>query len=653
MRNIFEARAAPLAALGGLVIAAAGLQVFLTLPSEKRLAPNLLIAAGMLVFILGTASLQWGKQLKLPGWLRRAGRSTGLTPIQGVTLVLGGLSAVLAAIASGESYGIVTHFWIMMLAWILGIALIVLGSWQPGERITLPDRNARLIALTLFAGSLIVRVIGLEGAPPLLNGDEASAGLSAVRFIDGETNNPFGVGWFSFPALYYAIQALPIWALGQTTFALRLTSTLIGALTASIVYLVGRKWYSERAGVFAGLFLLGWHFHNHFSRIGLNNIWDAFFFIAGLGLLVIGWRQQRRAAFLGAGLSIGLAQYFYVSSRFLIVVALAWLALAVIFDRKRIRGNGMNVALMALLIIAIILPQAWFFLQQGEYYHFLAPFNRVEMLGDWLEIETELTGLPIWRIMARQLWTSARTFISIESQVWYPAGVPILRPVSAVLFLAGLVLLVFRIKDLTAWMLYGWLALFVVMGGLSVPVSASQRYVAAAPACALAIGYGLAHIGDLIGKAWPSARRIILAAGLILLGWIGFRDTDFYFNEYSPTTTLGGANTMVAQRLADTLQGEDGLQVAFFGGTRMGYYSINSTAYLAPEVEGLDFFEPWGSENNPEITAAQVAFVFLPEVFDIYHEVKLDFPDGELHVEFDQYEKPLYWIYRAENPRAP
>ena len=89
---------------------------------------------------------------------------------------------------------------------------------------------------------------------------------------------------------------------GQTTQALRLLAVFSGGLTVALVYIIGREMFGNLAGASAAIFLAGMHFHNHFSRIGLNNIWDGFFFTFVLGCVWIGWKRNSRIAWLLAGL---------------------------------------------------------------------------------------------------------------------------------------------------------------------------------------------------------------------------------------------------------------------------------------------------------------------------------------------------------------
>ena len=634
--------------LGGVIGAVAGLRIYLQMVPEQKWLATILIVLFLLIFSAGAAHLYGTGPAKFnlfKRWREAFLRLSGQTSTQWVFLGLALLASLFTAIAARIDPTKIPDFWLVTAMWIGGIILVFLGSWKLNETVPKMSLRTFLIAGGLFIVSTIIRVAALEKFPPLLNGDEASAGLNAVRFVEGQTNQLFGVGWFSFPSMYYAVQSISIRMFGQTTFALRFTSALIGGLTVSAVYLAGKRVFSERAGLLGALFLAGSHFHNHFSRIGLNNIWDAFWYVVVLGGLVAGWRSQRRLPFLLAGIGLGFAQYFYVSSRFLLVLVPFWLLLMTLIDRNGWKANRLNLFFLVFIFLVITLPLIWFFSQGEGWTDFLAPFSRVDLLGKWLEQEVALVGKPGWRILAEQVYASARTFISVPVQVWYPADAPLLRPVSAVLFLCGLILLLFQLRKPVAVMLYLWIGTFVLVGGFSVPVSSAQRFVAVIPGCALIIGFCLDECVRMISKVWQKSGRLLAAGVLLLVMGMVASDLHFYLYQYSPQTQLGGQNTLVAQRLALYLKDQKPMQVAFFGGSRMGYYSISSTAYLAPHIEGLDFRQAWGSADNPEITSDQVIFVFLPEERENLDLVRQDYPDGALTVEYDPYGIPLYFLY--------
>ena len=211
-----------------------------------------------------------------------------------------------------------------------------------------------------------------------------------------------------------------------------------------------------------------------------------------------------------------------------------------------------------------------------------------------------------------------------------------------------MILLLFRLTKPSAIMLYLWIGMFVLAGGFSVPASSAQRFVAAIPGCALVIGFCLDECIRLTSQIWADRNKLLYTASILLLVGLGLSDLNFYLFKYTPHTQLGGQNTLVAGKLADYLKKQEPAQVAFFGGDRMGYYSINSTAFLAPHILGLDFREPWGSEDNPTISSGQVIFVFLPEMEEDLDRVRKDYPSGQLTTEVDSMGAPLYWLYTVQ-----
>lgn len=623
-----------------------GLKLFALLPEENNWQANLVISVGLLLFILGAAALNGIKgSARLNDRLRAGLDKLRIAPAQAVFLLLALLFTFSAFLAAGTG-GMMRSKPLGIGCWLAAIALMVLGGWQADESLPKPGKKTLWIALGLFLISTAIRVIAIEHIPPLLNGDEASAGLSAVSFLEGKTDNIFGVSWFSFPSFYFYLQSFFIRVYGQTTFAIRLPSALIGGLTVMSVYLVGKRMFSHRAGLLAGIFLAGSHFHNHFSRIALNNIFDAFWFLLALGFLWDGWKHHKRSSFLIAGISFGLAQYFYASSRFLLGIIPVWLIVAFVVERRRLVGNRSNLLVFLLAFVVVVLPLGLFYVEKPD--DFLAPFNRVETLGDWLENETVIQAASKGQIIADQLIASAKTFISKPSEVWYRPDIPILQPVSAGLFLGGLILLLFHLRQSRTYLLLVWIGSFVLIGGMSIPVSAAQRYVAALPACALLIGFALDESANLLESVWEQRRKLLSAAVVVLVLGIALADVNFYFFTYTPESDLGGLNTMVAQRLAEYLQDQDDLQVAFFGQPRMGYYSINTTAYLAPHIQGLDFNQPWGSPDNPTITEGRVLFVFLPGNEENIDMVKQDYPNGNTSLELTPDGAVLYWMYSVE-----
>jgi 4-amino-4-deoxy-L-arabinose transferase-like glycosyltransferase len=536
---------------------------------------------------------------------------------------------------------------VALLAWILSAALALLGSWPLKAVAKGILWRPFFIAAALAALGFLLRGINTGGIPNTLTGDEASAGLFAVEFRNGSVDNILGFGWYSFPALYFYIQALSISVFGQTTEALRLTSALAGALTVGAVYLAAKTMYGHRAGLYAAIFLAALHFHVHFSRIGLNNIWDGFWFTVILGLVWWAWKNERREGFLLAGLALGLSQYDYVSVRLLFLLIPAWLVVASLADSARFQRNLAAIVLMFLIAIVIFLPLAANYARHVD--QFLAPMQRVSLLGPWLQNEEQITGQPGWRILASQLWVSLQAFTNTQLRHWYTPGVAMLRSFAAGFFLLGAALIGIEWRKPQNWLLLMWLGVFVVSGGMSESTPAAQRYIGAAPAAAIVLGYALAGISDRLTAALKQSAKAFTVISLAIVALLAADDLNFYFNDFTRRGDYAGTNTAIAQYLATYLQDKPaGMQVAFFGEPRMGYRSISTLPYLAPNAVGLDFSQPLGAVENPEIQPGPVVFVFLPE-----HAADLDillfqYPNVAVHEVRGLADECLYWYVEFE-----
>lgn len=604
-----------------------------------------LFGSGLCLMIFSNRIAERGSA---PPWLKylesRLSQWLGVRGWQLLCLLISPILAWIAAIAAGDDVWMFLPF-VAVTAWVSGIALAVIGGWKTGQTKLALTRQTLFVFGLVTAMAFVIRGYRLSNIPPVLTGDEAGAGLAAVDVVHGLTNNIFRAGWFSFPALHSFLQAVPIALFGQTTQALRLTSVLAGALTVGAVYLFVREMFDERSALFAAIFLAAFHFHNHFSRIGLNNIWDGLWLVVVLGFLWHGWHHGLRRSYLLAGLALGLSQFFYVSVRVLFVLIPVWVLLAGFFDRERLKGSLPHLFTMGLVGFVSFLPLAWYYLRYPE--DFLAPLRRVSILGPWMANEVSITGLASWKIILQQIGLSLEGFAHTPLRMWYQPGTPLLRLLPAVLFFLGLGLLLRRPKDGRALLLGIWLLAFGTMNGFSESAPAAQRYVAVAPAAAILVGYGVAEGSVLLGDLWPGYRGVIGLAAFALVFLLSLDEVNFYFREYTPESDLGGDNTLVADRLAKYLQDKpDSWKVGLFGSPRMGYYSIATLAYLAPQIEGYDFDAPWGSPENPQLHG-QVIFVFLPGHEADLESIQSSYPGEKLLQERTKEGDRLYWLYEV------
>lgn len=607
--------------LGGAALVVSSQLAYPALSDSRSRWALVLSAMGLGCFLLGA---QVTRLRRLPSAIQRVtgptARYFGLSIAQLALLSLSLPNALLATLAAGRGLH-ASHAGVALVAWLTAISLVVAGSIHRGQpRVSLERRDA-LLSGSLFLVALALRATATADVPSTFSGDEGSVGLHAGMFLDGETDNVLGLGWFSFPALHFAIQSVSIRVFGQTVEALRLTSALAGALTVVAVYWLGRVMFGRTAGLAAALTLAVSHFHIHMSRIGLNNVWDGFFGTVAIASLWHGWRTGRRSAFVLCGLALGLGQYFYASIRVLPFVVLVWCAVAW-WQRDRFRNRMPDLLLGGFTAVIAYLPLGLLFAQHRD--EFAAPFNRVSIFANPV-------GQPTGELVRNQLLRGALGFTHEPLRGIYNPGTPLLRPAMAALFLLGLVLLM-RQPDLRALLLVLPLVAVVATGAASLDAPASQRYIMAMPMCAVIVALPLVQTAAWLEQLWPPRRALILAGAVAVLVAVAAADLRYYFVDVSDGPyVLGGQNTLVATEIAEYLRDSpDQIQrVHFFGLPRMGYYSLSTIPYLNPQIEGIDTAEPTG-ERRRWVADEATRFVFLPERLAELAEVRESYPGGSI-----------------------
>jgi 4-amino-4-deoxy-L-arabinose transferase-like glycosyltransferase len=631
--------------LCGLAILAAQQWVRPAVEDELRWVTYLLTAIGLGLFLAGTLLLQ-AKALpaRLQRFLQDAEGCWRAGPSRCMWLSTGIVLAITTALAAG--YGDkMRQPAAAVICWLAAIFL-ALRAARPSRRDEPAQHRGSMFAwaFALFLLALGLRIFNTSLIPAILSGDEASAGLFSARVAAGTVNNPFKVGWYSFPSLFFFIQSLGIQLFGQTTAALRVPSAIVGALTVSVVYLAGRAFYGHRAGVFAGILLAFSHFHINFSRIGLNNIWDGLSFALVIGSFWWAWRSEKRIGFIISGLALGFSQYMYTSARALLPILLVWLFLVFWKDKQKFRRLLPAVGWMLGITLVVVLPLAWFYAAHPN--ELMAPMARVGILGKWLTNTVANTGKSAGVILLGQLRDGLLAFTELPSRAWYVPGVPLLRPAYAALFLLGIALFMLEWRKRQHWLLLLWLLAFAASGALSESTPAAQRYVGALPACALTAGYAVQKVTALLTGVWKNRGGWLLAGAAVLTLLIGFDDAHFYYADYTPRSEFGGFHGQIAQHLADQLKEQAaGTVVIFSGWPEMGYDSVPSIRYLNPTVEAVNLGYPLGDTQNPALPNGRKLFVFLPAREADYQACLLLYPGGKTGQEFDSRGNLLYYYY--------
>ncbi len=589
--------------------------------------------------------------------------------VLGALLLTGGLLYILQREPRLDDYN-----WTFGV-WVAAMGLFVIAVAPPRRVPQLDGAAVRAFVQQhgpLLAGSvavlvaaLVLRVWNIATIPQTLGGDEAEQGWEAMKVLSGEIKHPFITGWLDVPTMSFYYTAIFIGTLGETIFALRVGWALVGVASICTTFLLVRRLFDLRLAATTAVLLTVYHFHIHYSRLGSIQIADVLFVSLALWFLYRGYDNRSYRDWALCGITAGIAQYFYAGARLIVLLVLAvvlFLALRDILQygwkvlRERYREA---VVLFGAMLIAMA-PVIQFAIRFPNNYN-----ARVNMVGifqnGWVEQEMERRGVGLEVLLFEQAQRSFLAFhVYPDRTFWYGAPDPLLDAFSGVLFGIGLIYGLFHAFDRRMFPMVAWWGGATILGGvLTMDPPSSMRLVTLSAPVMFFVALALVKISEILlgllsttdparGQRWQLA---LLAGVVLFLGLINIR---FYFQEYTPLRIYGNYNAVVATDLGMRAHTEFGAdtRMYFFGPPRM-YIGFGTIRYLAPDVEGVDFFDPITSVADLDVVLPDkhAAFIFLPERINELALVQARFPNGELIAIQSpvpsRSSEPLYFVYRV------
>jgi hypothetical protein len=225
--------------------------------------------------------------------------------------------------------------------------------------------------------------------------------------------------------------------------------------------------------------------------------------------LLRGMRTRAASDYVLAGISLGLAQYFYVGGRVLVPVVVAFLAWQWLAARRdpAHRLHWGRLGLMSVCAFLITLPHHAYLWHTGTVFttrfwpvsDLVERFQALEAQGDRAAMLT-LAGRQITR-------TVGGLFTTPERELWYGDSSSLLSWPGGPLFLLGLSVVVLCLRrgpGLRLVLIYGG-AVLVGGGLITVDPPNYQRFFSGVVPFAMLVGIGAVWLAHLVGKLIPAA----------------------------------------------------------------------------------------------------------------------------------------------------
>ena len=208
-----------------------------------------------------------------------------------------------------------------------------------------------LLVVLLLLGAAWLRFGDLVNVPGGFHGDEAVSGIEAKRILKEGSIGPYSPLALGQPSGPLYLTALSIRVFGETIWAVRAVSALLGTLSVALLYFLLRRSHGREVALVAALFLATLDWHIHFSRIGFPVIaWPLCALAATFAALEAVKREQARWWAL-TGLITGIGIYSYNAH----VLVIAALGVWTLFYLARKRDVALKVRAGWLLGFAVVL----------------------------------------------------------------------------------------------------------------------------------------------------------------------------------------------------------------------------------------------------------------------------------------------------------
>jgi sugar lactone lactonase YvrE/4-amino-4-deoxy-L-arabinose transferase-like glycosyltransferase len=324
------------------------------------------------------------------------------------------------------------------------------------------ERRERWALWLIFGLALALRLAYLGSIPDTITADELDFAGNVISILQGQGPPFFGLDWTPEPAFTVHLMSWSWRLFGPTIFAERLVSALLTAVAILPFHALVRRAVAAPAALAAALlFATSWWFL-HFSRSGWNNGHVVLYMLLAALALTRALERQRWRDWLAFGGALALLLYGYFSGRAVVLAFLVYLAIILWWRWRGTTPAGWQRPLLGALLAGVactllFLPMLVVALQDLDL--FTNRTRDIFILNQPREEEQSTAG-----VLARQTWLTVRSFVLMDTSTgsgrYKGPGMAWLDPLSACLYLVGLILAVRRGRAACLW----WCLFFIPLG---------------------------------------------------------------------------------------------------------------------------------------------------------------------------------------------
>lgn len=379
-----------------------------------------------------------------------------------------------------------------------------------------------IVLLVAFA----LRFFALDQFPPGVQHDEVFVANFAQTILQGQYPIFFELNRGNEPLFMYLLAGM-FQLFGENVWTLRATAALCGFGALGLTYFFARDLFSfdfenpkiksdaaRTRGDFialitaAGIAFSFWHLYE--SRIGLHTISAYLLAAATFYVFWLGWTRKKFWLLLLSGALAGLATYTYRSGIFVPVTLFAFVLYTLIFYRARWKKIWWTIPVIFILAALVYAPLFYFISTHPE--------TALARLGDLSgDMDALRQGNPL-PMLTNALRVFGMFGVSGDPEWRYNVALrPIMDPLWAILFYAGIGVAILRFKRAAYAFVLMWLVVMLLPSILSGSDLSQHRAVGAIGAAFMLPALCLDEIRAFVSARWGKRAMIPFGAGVALL----------------------------------------------------------------------------------------------------------------------------------------
>jgi len=325
----------------------------------------------------------------------------------------------------------------------------------------------------------------------------------------------------------------------------------------------------------------------------------------------------------------------YLDAQIVTALLVVYMLIAFVFLRSWIKPALRQVAVFWGGFAILFLPELAFIIEHpGDF------FNRITKDGmfqtSWLPTEMANTGNSVYEILAQRVVHTFLSMIYYPAFDFYGATVPVLSLISAVLFLLGLGILLWKIRSPGFLLLNGqfWSGILAI-ALFSLPASAdSYRVLIVLPTAFIMMAVALDYILDMLGVGWAQERGVYMAVAAMVLASLLIFNLWSYYVDFAGQCRYGSDDgpTRFASYLGNYARSVDmGDEIYLLSDNIYRVGTHQSVAFLSRNRAITNFTD---SMDKLPFKSGEVVVADPNRIAELQAWAEAH-PDGKVHTEYD------------------